>query len=500
LLVNGRVITLDQDTPDGEAVAAWNGRILAVGALADLRELIGPDTEIVDAQDGIVLPGFHDAHLHLLSYARFRSGLDCRGMRSLAELGWALGEQARRLPRQSWIRARGYDEMGFAEQRHLDRHDLDAVVPNNPVRLQHRTLHLDVLNTVALRKLQLLDTSSTDTSSKVVEREPHTGMATGRLYHAADLLRRRLPSPTEDELVEDVRQASAQLLAWGVTSVQDASVTNGAEEWALFHRLAARGALGVRLFFLPGVHHWQTVGGAQQPHGGVRRGPVKMMLDEATSTPAEVSVWIDTAHTAGHAVALHAVSEAELAIALEALRSVEPARGAPGPDRIEHGAVIPDAFLNDLRRVGVTVVGQPALIAERGDVYRSEYPPELYSWLHRAGSLLAAGVPYAIGSDAPVTDPSPMVALAAARQRRTPYGAVLGADEALGFKEAVTAMTLGPSRAVGMAHELGHLRPGAIADMVVLDPEVEIDDPQPTTRSARLTIVEGRIAWRRPPS
>jgi predicted amidohydrolase YtcJ len=325
-------------------------------------------------------------------------------------------------------------------------------------------------------------------------------MATGRLYHAADLLRKRMPHPTEDELGNDVHQASAQLLAWGVTSVQDATVTNGAEEWELFHRLDVRGALGVRVFFLPGVRHWPTLGVADRPHGRVRRGPVKVMLDEATSNPADVSGWIRTAHAAGHAVALHAVSEAELAIALEALRTAGPARRAPGPDRIEHGAVIPDTLLNDLRQVGVIVVGQPSLIPERGDFYRTTYPPELYSWLHRAGSLLSAGVLYAIGSDAPVTEPSPMLALCAARQRQTTGGAVLGPDEVLGFNEAVMAMTLGPARAVGMAHELGHLRPGAVADIVVLDPEVEIDRPRPMTRSARLTIVEGRVAWRRPPS
>jgi predicted amidohydrolase YtcJ len=160
--------------------------------------------------------------------------------------------------------------------------------------------------------------------------------------------------------------------------------------------------------------------------------------------------------------------------------------------------VIADAWLPRLRALGAMVVGQPALVAERGDVYRGAYPTALHGWLHRAGSLLRAGVGYAAGSDAPVTEPAPGLGLSAARQRRTPDGAVLGADERLGPAEALAAFTLGPAQAVGVAHALGRLRPGMLADIAVLDPEaLEAAAPAAARRLARVTLMEGRVVWRR---
>jgi predicted amidohydrolase YtcJ len=146
----------------------------------------------------------------------------------------------------------------------------------------------------------------------------------------------------------------------------------------------------------------------------------------------------------------------------------------------------------------VTVVGQPALVYERGDVYRAEYQPELHGWLHRAGSLLRAGIPYAVGSDAPVTEPAPGLGLFAARTRLTRSGAALGPSEALDPGEALAAFTLAPAEAVGAAPVLGRLQPGALADVAVLDPEA-LDAPsiEGARRPVRLTIAEGRVVWRR---
>jgi predicted amidohydrolase YtcJ len=127
----------------------------------------------------------------------------------------------------------------------------------------------------------------------------------------------------------------------------------------------------------------------------------------------------------------------------------------------------------------VTVVGQPGLIYERGDVYTREYAPALHGWLHRAGSLLKAGVGYAIGSDAPLTQPWPGLGLFAATTRRTRGGNVLGSDEALTMEQALASSTGGP------------LKTGALADFVVLD---ELSGPDP--REARLTVLGGRIVHR----
>lgn len=515
LLAGARVLTLDAAGPQAEAVAVRAGRIVAVGAWADLRALVGPATEVVDAAGGVAIPAFHDAHLHLLAYARTRRRLDCRAAQSIADLTAALAIRARTLPPGAWVRGWGYDDARLRDGRHPDRHDLDAAVPHHPVRLQHRSLHLDVLNTPALHHLDLWHDPA-----PAVERDPATGAPTGRLYHAAALLRVRRaahpapnPATSEAELAADVRAASDRLLASGITTVQDATYTNGPAERALFTRLATTGDLRVRLFLMSG---WPP-GGPPQNRGlevgappssspqdwGAGRGLLKLMLDEATSDPAAVRGQVAAAHAAGYAVALHAVSEAEVAIALDALRAAQqaapPDRRPRLPDRIEHGAVIPDAWLPDLRALGVTVVGQPTLVYERGDVYRAAYPPALHGWLHRAASLLRAGVAYAAGSDAPVAELNPAIGLYAARHRQARDGSVLGPGEALDPHSALAAFTLGPAQAIGAAHWLGRLRPGLVADVAVLDPDtLTAPAPPDATRPARLTILAGRIVWRAP--
>ena len=589
LLINARVLTMDPRRPTAEAVAVRGDRILAVGTVADLRRLRGPTTDIADAGGGVAIPAFHDAHCHILSYARLRSRVDCRSLRSIAAIGAAIAERAREVPPGGWVRAAGYDETLLAERRHPDRWDLDAAVLDRPVRLQHRTLHLDVLNTRGLALLGLLDATAPE-----VERDPDTGKATGRVYHGGELLRARWggggyppalrlprgsgarspqsrqPSPArgdganytlspstleggvlnsplpldggglgrgwpgwnanapllegseadpEADLAADVRTASERLLQRGITTIQDATFTNGPGEWALFHRLTVAGDLRVRVVMFQDVRFWRgpyetdsqrgnhdvpSTAGARLPR--VRLGPVKIMLDEGRSDVGEVQAAVADARAAGLAVAFHAVTEAEVAIA-RATRQVAPPRrrvgGLPptarGPDRIEHGAIIPEALLSDVRAAGVAVVGQPALVHERGDVYLSEHSSETHGWLHRSRSLVRAGILYAAGSDAPVTDPSPALSLYAARTRRTIGGHSLGAAEALGRTGALAAHTLAPAQVVGFGPELGRLRPGALADIAVLDPEVvEAKDLPATARPVRLTIMEGQIVWRRP--
>ena len=501
LLAGARIVTLDPQRPAAEALGVRGDRIVALGSYAELRPLIGPGTEIVDGAGKVVLPAFHDAHCHLLSYARSLSSLDCRKMRSIGEIQSALAREARKLPTGAWIRASGYDDRLLTEARQPDRCDLDAAAPNRAVRLQHRSLHLDVLNSLALSQLGLMAITTPQ-----VERDPRTGQPTGRLYHAADLLRDRMPHQSFAETARDVRLASERLLAWGVTSVQDASVSNGGEEWELFHRLAEEGVLGVRVFVMAGERHWREVEDGQPASAAVRRGPVKFMANESTTDQNELRAAVAAARAAGKSVAIHAVSEAEVAMALDAVGDGEGSAGG-GPNRIEHGAVIPDALLEAVRAAGVTVVRQPSLVHERGDAYLAEYPPEQQGWLHRARSLLAAGVPYAIGSDAPVTEPAPALALLSARRRRTGDGALLGPDEALDEGPALEAVTIEPARAAGVGHELGQLRPGALADVVVLDPDVleeawfenkPTPSPSPTWgRQASLTITSGRVVWRR---
>lgn len=491
VVVNARVISLARAVSQADTIAARDGRILASGLYADLRHMVGPSTEFIDADGGLAVAAFHDAHLHLLSYARQHARINCHACRTIAQLQRVLARESQRRQEVTVLRAGGYDEMLLADGRHPNRRDLDAAVPARPLRLQDRTLHVDVLNSEAMRL-----TGLSATLDSRVERDPVSGELTGRIFHGADLLKNRWPRPSPADLAASVRVACQQLLSWGVTTVQDASVTNGLEEWELFRRLHTAGDLPLRVVMFRGAAHWREFASRTLPCENLHVGPIKFWIDEATTDSARLRHAVAEVRSERNAVAFHAVTEADLAIAIDALSAAPRAGGTP-PDRIEHGAVIPDAYLAELRSLQVTVVGQPTLPCDRMDFYRATHPPEVHHWLHRARSLLKARVRFAVGSDAPISSPSPYLGLAALQRPADEPVESRPIQESLGPIQALRALTLAPSMAVALGHELGRVRPGFKADLAVIDPEVIEGAPGNPCRQARFTVLDGRLVWRR---
>jgi predicted amidohydrolase YtcJ len=336
-----------------------------------------------------------------------------------------------------------------------------------------------------------------DLVSPCVERDA-VGRPTGRLWHAAELLHGR--TRTTSAVATDVAIACEELLRRGVTTVHDASVTNDAETWALFHQLADSGSLSVRLFVMTGARNLREQASGQPATASVRRGPAKLVVDESFGDPSETSDLMSGARHAGQSVAIHAVSEAELILALDLLQRFPPVATDPTLDRIEHAAVVPDALLPEVRSIRATVVGQPALLYLRGDRYQVEFPPEQHGWLHRVGSFRDAGIAYVASSDAPVTPADPQLMLRATRLRRTLSGALMrdGQREQLSLLDALATVTSAPARVAGAWPELGTLRVGAIADVVVLDPRLPAEaQPEQREPPVRMTIKDGTLVWRR---
>ncbi len=192
---------------------------------------------------------------------------------------------------------------------------------------------------------------------------------------------------------------------------------------------------------------------------GVTVGAVKILLDDADlPTLDDLTPRVAAAHAAGRQVAVHCVTAVQLVLALSAGL-------APG-DRIEHGSVIDDGVLGLVAEAGVVVVTQPGLIATRGDRYWREVDDRDRAGLYRLGSLRRAGIPVAIGTDAPYGPADPWVHVAAALDRRTAEGRVIGADEAVSLDTALGLFQRDPLAPGRPGPGLGVGAPG---DLCVLD-------------------------------
>lgn len=375
------------------------GVVTAIGALRG-----GADV-VVDAAGGALLPGLHDHHVHLMALAAWRESVDLGAT--------SLEDALRDAPGQGWLRVVGYHESVHGE---LDRDRLDALVPHRPVRVQHRSGQAWILNSRALDAL-----GADVLAAEGVERDP-SGRPTGRVFRMDDVLRARAGGR-----FPDLAGAAAALAARGVTAVTDMTPLRDVEELAALARAAAE----------PGFPVEVTVTGdaaLADADVGVPRGPVKVVLDEARLPGLdELVAAFRAARRAGRTIAVHCVTRAELVLALAAWDVV----GTVPGDRVEHAAVVPVELVAALRDRGLIVVTQPSLLAARGDQYLADVDPDDREGLWRCGTLLAAGVGVAGSSDAPYGDPDPWRGIAAAVERRTPSGRVIGPDDRLPARRAL---------------------------------------------------------------
>lgn len=349
---------------------------------------------VLDAGGAAVLPGLHDHHVHLRSAAQALDSLSVGPptVRTKDQLTHALSHA---VPGpDGWIRAVGYHESVAGE---LNRATLDAVLAHIPVRIQHRSGALWVLNSAALGRVGL------------------PGHPDGRLRSAdpwSDALQRR---------ESDLAELSRRITATGVTGVTDATPDLDANDLVslmMAHRSRE---------FRPGVR---------------LLAPGKKILHDDRLDLDALTEWIRDRHHLGQPVAVHCVTAAQLVVTIAALKDA----GSHPPDRIEHAAVVPEDNLADLAELGVTVVTQPNFVAERGDQYLADVPAHEIDQLWRVASLRRAGVSVALSTDMPFGHGDPWAAMRAAVSRTTPSGVILNGAECVTPTAALTMFLGWPDR------------------------------------------------------
>jgi predicted amidohydrolase YtcJ len=428
-------------------VSVRGGQIAAIGRLQPAA-----GERVLDARGGALLPGLHDHHIHLLSFAASFSSLRCGPpeIRNETELAAALRRRRAEYP-GAWIRGYGYHESVAGD---IDRRWLDRCLPDTPVRIQHRSGRLWILNSAALALLAA--TAETLPAGAAPEID---GADTGQLFDQDAVLQRLL-----GRNLPDVGAASRALARCGVTGITDMTPNNDPDSAATLSDLQSQGVLLQRVCLagslgLSGASQAETIRGVGPM---LDIGPTKVHLHES-GLPDFQSLCRTMAlsHECGRSVAVHCVTETELVFTLAAFGEA----GTVAGDRVEHASVTPPALLEQLRRLGLVVVTQPNFVAERGDAYLKDLAPEDLPALYRCRSFLEQGVPLAGGTDAPFGNADPWYAMRAATRRQTANGRLLGAAEALDPEQAL-ALFLGSPAA---PHRARRIEPGAAADLCLLD-------------------------------
>ncbi|WP_322797930.1 amidohydrolase, partial [Thermoflexus sp.] len=494
---NARIRTLWDKLPFAEALAAWQGRILAVGRNAEIADLIGPDTQVLDAGGATVLPGFHDAHCHILLFGLSLVEVNVREARTITEVVEAVAAHARKIPPGRWIRGGGYNENKLQERRHPTRHDLDPISPHHPVWLSHISGHMGVANSQAL-SIAGITRETPDPPGGQIVRDVN-GEPIGLLLETAqELIKRVLPPYTLEETKAALGAAGRQMAAEGITAAQDAwAGWIAPEEFRAYQEAVAEGLLPQRIWLMVDVERLAMRDGrfdfAFGLHTGfgserLRLGAIKIFVDgsligrtaamrQPYADPPDVTGMlvkdlqalvelVRYAHAGGWQVAMHAIGDRAIETALDAIEEVMGAEARRFRPRIEHCGVLAPDLLERLRRLQVVVVTQPRFVYELGDGFRIALGEERTRWTYPLANL--RGVPVAFSSDRPVVDGAPLKGIQAAVLRCTQSGAPFAPEEALTVEEALRAYTFSAAYAAFAESELGALAPGRWADLVVL--------------------------------
>ncbi len=450
-------------------VAVVDGVVAAVAPGCDPP----PGSEMIDGRGGALLPGLWDHHIHLVALAAARQSVAAGppDVTDVDQLAASL-QAATRADRDVWRRAVGYHESVAGD---LDRDLLDRLAPEGPVRVQHRSGAMWILNTAAIDRLGL------DAEEHPGLERDGRGRLTGRILGADRWLRDRLDRAGASR-PPDLAAVGRELARYGVTGVTDATPYEQRDDLDLLAGAAATGALPQRVVATGGPALASTA--FPDPLG---RGPVKLLVTDHALPPLDDLVrWIAAARQADRPIAAHCVTRTALVLVLTALEIA----GFDAGDRIEHGSVIPPDLHPLLATAGCTVVTQPNFVAERGDQYLADVDADDRPHLYPCRSLLDAGIPVAGSTDAPFGHPDPWRAIAAAIDRRTPTGAVLGPEDRLPAERAIE-LFLGPPGAPGRASR--RVEPGAPADLCLLDVPWREVCRQPSAQRVRATMVAGRF-------
>lgn len=543
VITNARILTMDPDRPRAEAVALTGDRILALGTEAEIAALAGPGCTMIDAAGGTLLPGFIESHLHLFMGGSELSHLQLLGVEGPEQLGRAIRDYAAAHPQRRVIVGQGCDYAIYG--RALTRHDLDTILADRPIILIAADHHTGWANTAALTEAGILRGASLGPGNEVVMGAD--GLATGELREfeaMAPVLRvagehRSMagiatgfdpsPAPTQDEMEADLPAMAAGLAhcaRHGFTSLVNMDGNRYTLE--VLDRLRRQGQLTARVrvpFHYRNTRSpadlaeasamsrdynddWLSSGFVKMFMDGVIDSGTAVMLNDYPDQPgwrgdplheaarfAEICIEADRR---GLQIAVHAIGDGAVRRVLDGYAA---ARAANGPrdarHRIEHIELIDRADVPRLAELGVIASVQPSHVPGAMD-----FP--LFPALDKIGrdrwkdafltcTLAEAGARVVFASDWPVADIDPLRSIQAALTRQPFDGAQ---DERLTLHQVLAAYTIGGAYAEHTEDRKGMLRPGYLADLVLLDGDIEAIAPERiATLSVARTICGGRTVW-----
>ncbi|MGB8952305.1 MAG: amidohydrolase [Candidatus Aminicenantales bacterium] len=540
VLMNGKVVTVDEALPEAQALAVREDKIIAVGSNKEIRPYIGETTQVIELEGKLVIPGFIDSHGHFTNLGQSKTVLNLMHVQNWDEIVAMVKEAAGKAQPGEWISGRGWHQEKWDKtpEPNVDglpfHQELSKVSPENPVLLTHASGHSCIANAKAMEMAGITKKTPNPPGGEIVR--DSEGNPIGNFRETAQrLLGRALRSSLEKRTPEQVKAderriielAVQECLAHGVTSFHDAGASFGTID--IFRELAEQGQLGIRLWVMVRENNERLqqllpqykIIGAGNNHLTVRA--VKVAIDGAlgahgawllepyTDLPESVGLNTTPIDVLREAARLaiesdfqfctHAIGDRGnreiLNIYEEAFKTHQEKKGLRW--RVEHAQHLHPDDIPRFGQLGVIAAMQgihctsdgPWVFKRLGEK-RAEEGAYVWQKLMKTGALICNG------TDAPVEDVDPLASFYASVTRKLKDGTVFYPDQRMSREEALRSYTLDGAYAGFQEDILGSLSPGKLADITVLSQDIMTVPEEEILKTEILyTIVGGKILYQK---
>ena len=531
LFYNGKILTMNDAAPFAEYVLTEGDKILDVGSGQQAAQYLAEGAEPVDLQGRMMLPGFIDSHIHMLTAALNRLKLDISGKPfDTIDSMLAYVKKEKEGTEEDWISVFGFSEENIGTGAMVTRADIDRYFPDIPVTIIRVCGHMSIINSKAIEKLDRNKMESiTGGTFKKDAQGQYTGLATeGAQQYVLDTM----PTAREETVLEYLLSEQERLIQCGITAIHDAGTDMMLPKAyvELYQKMDAQGLLKIRtsLMVRPGEDEAFESFNAYlrdlkeqnaESRGLLKIGAVKLFADGSlgSRTAAVTAPYVDEpenlglllnerldryatqAADAGHQVAVHAIGDRSTRYVAE--RYAASSEKERDRLRIEHAELLSEELISYIKDNHILIMTQPIFIREFGNTYFNNLGEARAMWIQPLKTLLDSGVTVGFGTDYPVDDPDPLLGIYSAMTRRIKGSdRLLNAEQAISFSQAVKCYTLNNAYGAFAETVMGSIEANKLADFVVLsgitpdkDGEVRCIDHA----AVDMTVIGGEIVYSR---
>ncbi|TKH04437.1 amidohydrolase [Peribacillus simplex] len=515
--------------PTSGAIAILGNKIMSVGSKAEIEPFIGSETKVFNYGNQLIMPGFHDFHIHIMFSALSLNSVNLFEARSAQDVAATVLEFSKDCSEEEWIIGMQWDAGYWHDKQEPHYKILDAVIPDRPVVLFHAEGHYTWVNSKAM-DLAGVTEDIRDPDFGRYERDEN-GLLTGILYEEAQqIVLKEALRLTQDKKETILKKYLRLLSQYGITSVNDlfAPIDDFLQDYDLFEKLDKKGELTTRFHITPELDGnldkaqklrnkyeskklqfsglKQFVDGTVTGHTAYFLKPYSDQVDICGHPALNPEVLIDRVVKAdglGFRIRFHAIGDAAIRLALDAFEEAVRKNGKrDSRHTIEHIEVIDSDDIERFSKLGVIASMQPDhMAASSREVYSSIIGPEREKNVFLTKSLLNSGASLALGTDFPVSiSLNPMRQIYTAITRVDSSGDPKNTwhpEQKLTLAEALQAYTYGSAYGCFREHELGTIEEGKLADLVVLDRNLfDIPESEVLKTKVELTINDGEVVYK----